>query len=291
MRGKGGREDRLPLPADVGEAIAGYLRRGRPASDRREVFLRARAPFAPIAPGTVSSTVRRACRRAGIAEVGSHRLRHTMACEMVAAQRPAGADRAGAAPPQPAEHRDLRARGSRPAAAARRAVAGERRAMSALQRTRRGLPAAAPRAGVQARARTGRSCRSWSPTWRPPARSTITRELAIAWARLAGRRAPATTGRRGWRSRAGLPPTCRRSTRRPRSRRPECSPSATSRPTPYLWSQQRHRPAARRRRATLRPPLRAASYEALFGLLAVSGMRARRGGRARAATTSTSTPA
>jgi integrase/recombinase XerD len=88
VRGKGGRADRLPLPADVGEAIASYLRRGRPASDRREVFLRARAPFEPIAPGTVSSTVRRACRRAGIAEVGSHRLRHTTACEMVSAHVP-----------------------------------------------------------------------------------------------------------------------------------------------------------------------------------------------------------
>ena len=82
--GKGARQDRLPLPADVGEAIASYLRRGRPASDRREVFLHARAPFRPIAAGTVSSTVRRACRRAGVAEVGSHRLRHTVACEMVA---------------------------------------------------------------------------------------------------------------------------------------------------------------------------------------------------------------
>jgi len=82
--GKGTRRDCLPLPADVGEAIASYLRRGRPASDRRGVFLRARAPFDPIAPGTVASTVRRACRRAGVAEVGSHRLRHTVACEMVA---------------------------------------------------------------------------------------------------------------------------------------------------------------------------------------------------------------
>lgn len=88
VRGKGGREDRLPLPADVGEAIASYLRRGRPRSDRREVFLRARAPYAPIAPGTVSSTVRRACRRAGIPEVGAHRLRHTTACEMVKARVP-----------------------------------------------------------------------------------------------------------------------------------------------------------------------------------------------------------
>jgi integrase len=88
VRGKGAREDRLPLPADVGEAIASYLRRGRPTGDRREVFLRARAPFGPIAARTVSSTVRRACRRAGIAEVGSHRLRHTVACEMVSAGVP-----------------------------------------------------------------------------------------------------------------------------------------------------------------------------------------------------------
>jgi integrase/recombinase XerD len=88
VRGKGGREDRLPLPADVGEAIASYLRRGRPASGRREVFLRTRAPYEPIAPGTVASTVRRACRRAGIAEVGSHGLRHTTACETVKARVP-----------------------------------------------------------------------------------------------------------------------------------------------------------------------------------------------------------
>lgn len=86
--GKGGRRDRLPLPEDVGGAIAAYLRRGRPASDRREVFLRARAPFEPMASGTVASTVRRACRRAGVPEVGAHRLRHTAACDMAAAQVP-----------------------------------------------------------------------------------------------------------------------------------------------------------------------------------------------------------
>lgn len=88
VHGKGAREDRLPLPGDVGEAIAGYLRRGRPATDRREVFVLARAPIGPLAAGTVSSTVRRACRRAGIAEIGAHRLRHTVACEMVAAGVP-----------------------------------------------------------------------------------------------------------------------------------------------------------------------------------------------------------
>jgi site-specific recombinase XerD len=88
VRGKGAREDRLPLAADVGEAIVSYLRRGRHASDRRELFLQARAPYEPIASGTVASTVRRACRRAGISEVGSHRLRHTTACEMVSAGVP-----------------------------------------------------------------------------------------------------------------------------------------------------------------------------------------------------------
>ena len=88
IHGKGGREDQLPLPTDVGAAIASYLRCGRPASERREVFLQARAPYAPIAAGTVASTVRRACRRAGIPEIGSHRLRHTAACEMVGAGVP-----------------------------------------------------------------------------------------------------------------------------------------------------------------------------------------------------------
>jgi integrase len=88
VRGKGRREDRFPLPFDVGEAIAGYLRRGRPRTSRRELFLRVLAPIAPLSRGGVSSIVRRACRRVGIAEVGAHRLRHTVACEMVTAGVP-----------------------------------------------------------------------------------------------------------------------------------------------------------------------------------------------------------
>jgi integrase/recombinase XerD len=88
VRGKGGRADRMPLPADAGAAIAAYLRDGRPVAGCRAVFLRARAPFRPVEVRTISSTVRRACRRAGIPEVGSHRLRHTTACEMVFAGVP-----------------------------------------------------------------------------------------------------------------------------------------------------------------------------------------------------------
>lgn len=85
VHGKARRLDRLPLPSEVGEAIVGYLQRGRPHSRHRELFLRAVAPIGPLGRGGVSSAVRRACRRAGIAEVGAHRLRHTLACELVAA--------------------------------------------------------------------------------------------------------------------------------------------------------------------------------------------------------------
>ena len=63
--------------------------RGRPSSSRRrEVFLRALAPIGPLRRGGVSAIVRRACRRAGVTAVGSHRLRHMAACEMVSARVP-----------------------------------------------------------------------------------------------------------------------------------------------------------------------------------------------------------
>ena len=85
VRGKGDRADRLPLVADVGEAIAAYLRQGRPETALRQVFLRALAPVAALGRGGVSDIVLRACARAGIAPVRAHRLRHTLACQMVAA--------------------------------------------------------------------------------------------------------------------------------------------------------------------------------------------------------------
>ncbi|HEX9518882.1 MAG TPA: tyrosine-type recombinase/integrase [Streptosporangiaceae bacterium] len=77
VKGKGRRDERLPLPADVGEAIAAYLTRGRPVTVCREVFLREVAPAGPLGRGGISCIVRRACRRAGIPPIGAHRLRHT----------------------------------------------------------------------------------------------------------------------------------------------------------------------------------------------------------------------
>jgi integrase/recombinase XerD len=85
VHGKGRRVDRLPIPADVGEAITGYLRRGRARTTRREVFLRLHAPQTGLSHEGVSFIVRRACVRAGLPSFGAHRLRHSLACEMVRA--------------------------------------------------------------------------------------------------------------------------------------------------------------------------------------------------------------
>lgn len=84
INGKGGRRDRLPLPADVGAALANYLQFVRPQVTSRCVFLRLSAPIRGLGnTGTIRSVLDRACSRAGIAYVNPHRLRHTVATEML----------------------------------------------------------------------------------------------------------------------------------------------------------------------------------------------------------------
>lgn len=79
IRGKGHRTDQLPLPVDVGRALVGYLRDGRPATSERTVFVRAVAPFTALKSASVTCVVSRAARRAGLGTVHAHRLRHTAA--------------------------------------------------------------------------------------------------------------------------------------------------------------------------------------------------------------------
>jgi integrase/recombinase XerD len=88
IRGKGGRHDVLPVPADVGAAIAAWLRDGRPDVPFREVFTSAFAPARPLAMSSVGWIVRRACARAGIPPCGAHRLRHSAAGAMIGAKVP-----------------------------------------------------------------------------------------------------------------------------------------------------------------------------------------------------------
>lgn len=83
--GKGGRRDRLPLPAEVGAALADYLRQGRPTVEHRAVFMRHIAPIRGlVGTGALRRVLARACHRAGIPYLSPHRLRHTLASQMLA---------------------------------------------------------------------------------------------------------------------------------------------------------------------------------------------------------------
>ncbi len=86
VHGKGAMTDLMPLPADVGAAIAAYLEHERPQTADRHVFLQAKAPHAPLGRTGVSCVIRRLGTRAGIASpVGAHRLRHSAATGILAA--------------------------------------------------------------------------------------------------------------------------------------------------------------------------------------------------------------
>jgi site-specific recombinase XerD len=83
LHGKGRTDARLPLPSDVGQAIAGYLQRGRPRSTSRSLFLITRAPYRRLSGARVTAIVAEASARAGLRRIGGHRLRHTAATQML----------------------------------------------------------------------------------------------------------------------------------------------------------------------------------------------------------------
>lgn len=87
INGKGGRQSLLPLPADVGTAIAAYLQHGRPTCGDRHIFLRSMAPIRGLRDGSdgVGSIVRYALKRAkaDAPHRGSHQFRHALAADML----------------------------------------------------------------------------------------------------------------------------------------------------------------------------------------------------------------
>ena len=85
VRGKGSRVERLPLPVEVGQALADYLTGGRPRCECPSLFVTARRPFRPLTPGAVRAIMGRACRRADLPRLGAHRLRHTLATDLLRA--------------------------------------------------------------------------------------------------------------------------------------------------------------------------------------------------------------
>jgi site-specific recombinase XerD len=88
IRGKGRRQERLPLPVDVGEAVVDYLCRGGRHEGCAQVFMRARAPHHRLGSTAVQAVVRHAAERASLPSMGAHRLRHTAATEMLRAGAP-----------------------------------------------------------------------------------------------------------------------------------------------------------------------------------------------------------
>ena len=87
VAGKGGRHDVLPLPHQVGEALAAYLQGDRPICATRRVFVRRYAPVNGFqSSAAVGHIVRRAFVRAGIERSGrgaAHLLRHSLATGML----------------------------------------------------------------------------------------------------------------------------------------------------------------------------------------------------------------
>lgn len=87
IRGKGSRQDLLPLPWDVGAAIARYLHRDDRQRVSRRVFLRTIAPRVPMrGPASIGHIVRRAMAQAGVARprhIAAHLFRHTLASRML----------------------------------------------------------------------------------------------------------------------------------------------------------------------------------------------------------------
>ena len=86
IRGKGPREDRLPIPCDVGEALAAYLQYARPSCPTRRIFTRVRAPYQGFSSSVaICNIVQRALLRAEINthHKGAHLLRHSLATYML----------------------------------------------------------------------------------------------------------------------------------------------------------------------------------------------------------------
>lgn len=86
LKGQSGHSDQLPMPQDVGAALAEYLRYWRPDCSCRNVFVRLNAPHRGfMGPSAISCLVRRALKRAGLnpAHTGAHVLRHSVATNLL----------------------------------------------------------------------------------------------------------------------------------------------------------------------------------------------------------------
>ena len=85
VHGKGQHQDRIPLPSDVGRALADYIRRDRPRCESRTVIIRLQAPLGGLQGMGIASIVKRAIERVGLQtpSAGAHLLRHSLATDLL----------------------------------------------------------------------------------------------------------------------------------------------------------------------------------------------------------------
>lgn len=83
VRGKANRVERLPLPVDVGQALADYVQRGRLRGEHPGLFLRMVAPQGAVTASALKVIVHAACARVGLPPLGAHRLRHSVASDLL----------------------------------------------------------------------------------------------------------------------------------------------------------------------------------------------------------------
>lgn len=76
------------MPGDIGQALVAYLRRGRPETNHRRLFVRLDAPRSGLSSGAVTARVHTAGRRVGFTVTGAHQLRHTVAVGLLRAGAP-----------------------------------------------------------------------------------------------------------------------------------------------------------------------------------------------------------
>ena len=278
VRGKGGRQDVLPLPVDVGEAIVSYLRR-RPRCECRALFLRVTAPRRELNRSTIGWIVRAACDRAGLAESWRASPAAHGRDRDAQAGRVAGRDRPGAAPPRAEDDRDIRQGRPQGAPGARApvAVAGRcgmttlREALADYLRIRRRLGFEMPQ--------DGRLLEGFVEFLERAGAERITTELALMWART-----PVHAHPHRWRQRLSVVRGFARhlATIDPASEVPskDLLPGHRPRIAPYIYTDAEIT-ALMAAAGTLRPPLRAARHQTLIGLLGGHRDAPRRGARAR----------
>ena len=276
VRGKSRRDERLPLPVDVGEALADYLDAGRPPVACREMFIRGRAP-ARGHRRAVDQFRGAPCVLAGRGGAGRRAPAPSRGGGRDAAQwSGVGRDRPGAAAPGPGHDGHVRQGRSRRAGAGRQAVAAGGVMSAFADHAQQYL--SLRRALGHKLDEAHRLLPRYVAYLDAGGAETVTVALALGWATEPPGGGPPSTvwGRRMAVTRGFRPPS-----QRLRSAAPRCLPGAARPPTtrravPYLYSDAEiaalmcGRPAAALARCG--PP----TYETLIGLLAATGMRSAR---------------